>query len=159
MQEYPLNLIEQEGKKMKISIICLLLFSAALITYGDSQATTPAATDPTVQTTNQTTPVISNLTQTMQGPIDLNNQQTMDALTNDPMLKGNPMLTNDNNAGTLSGSADAKIINADGAFWNDINQQVNNDIDSSSNFIASGNNPDSAAASAISNELHYQEVQ
>lgn len=160
---------------MKKTLIVLFLFSAAVVIQSCSSTTklvvsntpvistpsvtavvsTPAVNNPTAPApvaTNPTTPQIVNLQNAMPGPINLENQATMDALNNDPMLNSNPLITN-NNSGLLSGSAEANIINA-GASFDNIDQQVNDDINSSSSTIDSGN----AGTSKISDELEAKDI-
>ena len=112
----------------------------------------------TSTTASRTVPQIINLQDAMPGPINVNNQQTMNNLSNDPMLNTNPMITNNNNSGQFSGSAEANLINADGASFENIDQQVSKDISSSNSAINSGN-AGVADASKISNELGTKDIE
>lgn len=119
----------------------------------------PVAQVPAAPTTaSRIVPQIINLQDSMPGPINVNNQQTMNNLSNDPMLNTNTMITNNNNSGQFSGSAEANLINADGASFENIDQQVTRDINSSNSSINSGN-AGISDASKISNELGSKDIE
>lgn len=137
---------------MTITLYSLIMFADVQNVDNDDQS--PPA-DP-MQTSQQLEPV-QNLENIIPSPVNTNNQALMQALNDDPMLKTSPISQNPN-SNDLSGQAEENIVNADGATFSNMNNQLNTDIESANQVIYKPSDDGMAEAAEISKEMGLNDV-
>lgn len=137
---------------MKKVVVSLAVLTIGFLTQADNLSNAqPSNTQAVMQ---QNVPQsVPNLEKIIPDPVDVNNQAEVEAL-DDPSL---PPMARTPDAGQLSGSAEANLINSGGASFYDINQQVDSDIASTNNAVNSSN-PDMDNASQVSKELGQKDI-